>query len=67
MSNQVMAPIDYEMAQIVHTELKNHGVELVLEDGVKEFTNNGSTVLLNSGAEINADMVIHGDWCSTRK
>ena len=57
-TNQVMAPIDYEMAQIVHTELKKHGVELILEDGLKEFTNNGTTVVLDSGAEIHADMVI---------
>lgn len=56
--NQVMKPIDYEMAQIVHTELKNHGVKLVLDDGVKEFTNNGSVVRLNSGTEVKADMVI---------
>lgn len=57
-TNQVMPPIDYEMAQIVHTELKNHGVKLILEDGLKEFTNHGSTVVLDSGMEIPADMVI---------
>ena len=57
-TNQVMAPIDYEMAQIVHAELEKHGVELILEDGLKEFTNNGTTVVLDSGAEIHADMVI---------
>lgn len=57
-SNQVMGPLDYEMAQIVHKEVKNHGVELILEDSVKEFTNNGSTVVLESGAQMDADMVI---------
>ena len=57
-TNQVMPPIDYEMAQIVHSELKNHGVKLILEDGLKEFTNHGSTVVLDSGMEIPADMVI---------
>ena len=57
-TNQVMAPLDFEMAQIVHAELEKHGVELILEDGLKEFTNNGTTVVLDSGAEIQADMVI---------
>lgn len=57
-TKQVMEPLDYEMAQIVHTELEKHGAELVLEDGLKEFTNNGQTVVLDSGAEIQADMVI---------
>lgn len=57
-TNQVMAPIDYEMAQLVHAELTKHGVELILEDGLKAFTNQGTTVVLDSGAEIDADMVI---------
>ena len=57
-TNQVMEPIDYEMAQIVHDELKKHGIELILEDGLKEFINNGTTIVLDSGTEIHADMVI---------
>ena len=36
---QVMGPLDYEMACIVHAHLIEKGVELILEDGVKSFTN----------------------------
>ncbi|MFX3623674.1 MAG: CoA-disulfide reductase [Ectobacillus sp.] len=58
MANQVMAPIDYEMAAIVHQHMQEHGVELVLEDGVQAFANEGTVVRLNSGKEIQTDMII---------
>ena len=60
MLDQVMAPIDYEMAQSVHMHLKEKGVKLHLGDGVKEFSyNNGvTTVTLQSGAKVEADMVM---------
>lgn len=35
--NQVMANFDYEMAQILHTELSRNGIDLRLSDGVKEI------------------------------
>lgn len=56
--NQVMAPIDYEMAQMVHSEMSKHGVELVLEDGVQAFEQKGKIVRLTSGKEIETDMII---------
>lgn len=56
--NQVMAPIDYEMAQMVHTEMRKHGVNLIFEDGVDSFKENGKIVLLESGKEIATDMII---------
>jgi NADPH-dependent 2,4-dienoyl-CoA reductase/sulfur reductase-like enzyme len=31
MADQVLAPVDYEMAQIVHEELTRHGVRLILK------------------------------------
>lgn len=58
MSNQVMAPIDYEMACIVHEHLLYKGVNLILEDGVNSFLNNGKKVKLNSGKEIDFDLLI---------
>jgi NADPH-dependent 2,4-dienoyl-CoA reductase/sulfur reductase-like enzyme len=42
---QVMAPIDYEMASIVHSHLRDKGVSLILEDGVKAFKNNGDLLI----------------------
>lgn len=58
MANQVLAPIDFEMAAIVHDKLKEHGVNLILEDGVKAFEESGSKIILNSGNELMADMII---------
>lgn len=60
MADQVMAPIDFEMAQHVHAHLKTKGVDLRLGDGVKSFDyNNGvTTVTLNSGAKVDAEIVL---------
>lgn len=60
MMDQVMAPIDYEMAQQVHQHLRAKGVRLYLSDGVKSFTyNNGVTLItLQSGKQIEADLVL---------
>ena len=41
MSNQVMAPIDFEMASILHAHLKEKGVHLILENGVQSFDDHG--------------------------
>ncbi|WML44805.1 CoA-disulfide reductase [Neobacillus sp. PS3-40] len=57
MSNQIMAPIDFEMAAILHAHLREKGVNLILEDGVSAFENNG-IVRLNSGKMIETDMII---------
>ena len=60
MGNQVMAPLDYSMASIVHHHLSENGVFLHLENGVTGFTDvNGKVaVRLKSGDEIEADLVI---------
>ena len=60
LADQVMAPIDYEMAQILHKNIATNGVDLRLNDGVKEFNyKDGVTeITLNSGNKIDADLVI---------
>lgn len=60
MANQVMAPIDYEMAAQVHNHMRQKSVDLLLGDGVKAFEDqNGKTIVkLQSGKEIPADMVM---------
>jgi len=60
MMDQVMAPIDFEMAQQVHQHLKAKGVRLYLSDGVKSFEyHNGVTLItLQSGRQIEADVVM---------
>ncbi|MEH6943999.1 CoA-disulfide reductase [Bacillus sp. JJ722] len=58
MANQVMAPLDYEMASIVHKHLKEKGVELILEDGVRAFAEEGKKIILASGKELESDVTI---------
>lgn len=61
MSDQVMGPLDYSMASIVHQHLKTKNVEFYLLDGVKSFEKleNGCIVVeLMSGRKITVDMVI---------
>jgi len=55
---QVLAPLDFEMAQIVHQELNRNGVKLVLNDGLLKFTDNGRKIHLESGKVIETDMII---------
>ncbi|KGP90747.1 pyridine nucleotide-disulfide oxidoreductase [Pontibacillus chungwhensis BH030062] len=57
-SPQVMAPIDREMAALVHTELKQKGITLYLNDGVKAFEEQGKQMILESGTSISTDLVV---------
>jgi len=60
MADQVMTPLDYEMAAEVHQHLKVKGVEFYLKDGVKSFkdTGYGISIELQSGRIPDADFVI---------
>jgi len=58
MAKQIMAPIDFELASILHTHLKEKGVNLILENGVNSFADNGKKIILADGTEINTDMTI---------
>ncbi len=60
MANQVMAPIDFSMASIVHEHLLAEGVQLYLEKAVESFkkTDAGIEVKFKSGESITTDMVI---------
>lgn len=60
MANQVMAPIDFSMASLIHEHLQQKGVELYLEEAVASFerTNSGLVVIFNSGKRLQADMVL---------
>jgi NADPH-dependent 2,4-dienoyl-CoA reductase/sulfur reductase-like enzyme/rhodanese-related sulfurtransferase len=55
-SDQVLAPLDPEMAQLVAEELVHQGVSLHLKDSVTRVTK--SFVELSSGMVLNADLVI---------
>lgn len=55
-ANQVMAPFDEDMAQILHKEMVDHGVNLVLNDGLAEVADD--YVITQSGKKIKAEAVI---------
>lgn len=59
-SNQVMAPIDFSMASLVHQHLKSKKVGLLLEEVVEGFetAENKIKVILESKKDVSADMVI---------
>ncbi len=53
---QVLAPLDPEMAEIVHKEMRKHGLNLHLSNSVTEISEN--QVILVDGTRVNAEMVI---------
>lgn len=60
MANQVMAPIDFSMAALVHEHLQQQDVRLCLEQAVEGFSREGHelTVHFKSGVSLKADMVL---------
>ncbi|WP_428909973.1 CoA-disulfide reductase [Niallia sp. Krafla_26] len=58
MANQVMAPIDFEMASILHSHIQEKGAKLILENGVQSFADNGKKIILSDGTEVETDMTI---------
>ena len=60
MANQVMAPLDFSMAAIVHHHIVENNVSLYLEDGIVSFkeTEKGIIAVLKSGKQLETDMVI---------
>lgn len=60
MLDQVMAPLDFEMAQLLHENIAENGVNLILGDGVEAFmdTGEGVDIRLKSGKSISAELVI---------
>ena len=60
MANQVMTPIDFSMASLVHQHLMDKGVNLYLEQAVASFEKAGREikVVFKDGQSIPADIVI---------
>ena len=60
MAPQVMGPIDYSMAALVHQHLQQQNVKLYLEQAVERFSREGDglTVYFKSGISLKADMVL---------
>ncbi len=55
---QVLAPLDFEMAQMIHSELNLHNINLILGDGLARFEENGGAIVLESGKRIETDMTV---------
>lgn len=60
MLNQVMAPFDFEMAQLIHKTLEKNGVSLYLGNGVTSFTETDESILVNlsDGKQLTTRLVI---------
>jgi len=59
---QVLGPLDYEMATLVHQHLKDNDVEFYLSDPVQEIEHEGNCQILKltSGEKVKTDMIIMG-------
>lgn len=60
MANQVMSPIDFSMASLVHQHLLQKGIRLYLGTAVTSFERNaeGISVVFQNGRHLSADMII---------
>ncbi|MFO7295488.1 MAG: FAD-dependent oxidoreductase [Clostridia bacterium] len=58
--NQVMPPLDFDMAAYLHRHLREHSVELCLGDGVVSFDRDEKQTIVNlkSGKQLKTDMVV---------
>ena len=59
LSGQILQPFDEDMVQILHKELDDHGVKLLLHTNVQAITEQGVTVERNGAQETySADAVV---------
>ena len=60
MANQVMAPIDFSMAALVHEHLQQQDVRLYLEQAVEGFSREGDELAVHfkSGVSLKTDIVL---------
>lgn len=54
--DQILKPFDYDMVQILHKEMYDKGINLIVGDKVENFEEN--KVVLNSGKKITAKAVV---------
>ena len=54
--DQILTPFDYDMAQILHKEMLDHGVSLILGDGVRKIKEDA--IELQSGRKVAAQAVV---------
>lgn len=59
-TNQVAAPFDTEITDIVAEELNNQGVHVFLNHTIQEITDNGKTLVFEDGSTHHTDMLFLG-------
>lgn len=59
-ADQIIGPLDYEMAAIVHAHMREKNVELYLADKIERFEDKAdhTVVYLQSGKRLQADVVV---------
>src|SRR5699024_9255838 len=57
-SSQIMKIVDEDMATKIQEHMEENGVRFYLNDGLESFTDNGTTLHLDSGETIRADMTL---------
>ncbi|MCD2500806.1 FAD-dependent oxidoreductase [Clostridium sp. NSJ-145] len=55
-TSQILKPFDYDMVQILHKEIMDHGINLIIEDKVMSFEKD--KIVLASGKKIDAKAVV---------
>lgn len=55
-ADQIMAPFDYDMVQILHKEMMDKGVNLIVEDGIAKILDDH--IELASGKKVDAQAVV---------
>ena len=63
LADQILTPVDYEVACFAQNEMRANGVELILSDGVKSFS--ATKIELNSGLQIDYDMAMASQGSSS--
>jgi NADPH-dependent 2,4-dienoyl-CoA reductase/sulfur reductase-like enzyme/rhodanese-related sulfurtransferase len=59
LSNQLVGFLDFDMAQAVHRHLREKGIEIILENGVKSVKESGSSLTINlTKGQLNAGMLL---------
>ena len=55
-TSQILKPFDYDMVQILHKEIMDHGINLIIEDKVISFEKD--KIVLDSGKNIDAKAIV---------
>jgi NADPH-dependent 2,4-dienoyl-CoA reductase/sulfur reductase-like enzyme len=55
-TDQILKPFDYDMVQILHKEIYDNGINLIVGDKVEKFEKDA--VILSSGKKVNAKVVV---------